>query len=95
LKEGFQFQKTKTGIDNISFKSKFNLVYFDAFAPDIQPELWTAEIFSKIYESMEAGGVLVTYSAKGSVKRALKSSGFKIESQPGAPGKREMTRAVK
>jgi tRNA U34 5-methylaminomethyl-2-thiouridine-forming methyltransferase MnmC len=73
----------------------FNLVYFDAFGPDVQPGLWTEEIFRKISFSMKNRGILVTYSAKGSVRRALMSSGFSVEKLPGPVGKREITRAVK
>jgi tRNA U34 5-methylaminomethyl-2-thiouridine-forming methyltransferase MnmC len=73
----------------------FHLVYFDAFGPDVQPELWTGENFRKIYLSLKKGGILVTYSAKGSVRRALKSAGFQVEKIPGPPGKREITRAFK
>ena len=73
----------------------FDLVYFDAFGPDVQPELWTENIFKKIYRSMKSGSILVTYSVKGSVKRALKSAGFTLEKLPGPPGKREITRATK
>lgn len=73
----------------------FNLVYFDAFAPDVQSELWTVDVFKKLYESMTENGILVTYSVKGVVKRALKSAGFKIEKLPGPIGKREILRAMK
>jgi tRNA U34 5-methylaminomethyl-2-thiouridine-forming methyltransferase MnmC len=74
---------------------KFNLVYFDAFGPDVQPGLWTESIFRKIFYSLKKGGILVTYSVKGSVRRALKNSGFSVEKIPGPTGKREITRAVK
>ena len=73
----------------------FDLVYFDAFSPDSQPELWTEDIFQKIFLSMGADSVLTTYSCKGIVKRALKSAGFQIEKLPGPPGKREFLRAEK
>ena len=73
----------------------YHLVYFDAFGPQVQPELWSREVFEKVAQSMKTGGVLVTYSAKGSVKRALKACGFVLEHPAGPPGKREMTRAVK
>lgn len=73
----------------------FNIVYFDAFSPESQPELWSKSLFEKIYESMTEQAVLVTYCAKGEVKRTLKKIGFFIESLPGPPGKREMTRATK
>lgn len=72
-----------------------DLVYYDAFGPRVQPELWTAEIFARIYSWMAPGGTLVTYCAKGQVKRDLKAVGFLVENLPGPPGKREMTRAIK
>lgn len=75
--------------------AQHNLIYFDAFGPRVQPDLWTEQVFQKMYDCLEEGGVLVTYCAKGSVKRALKAVGFTIESLPGPPGKREMTRAIK
>lgn len=74
---------------------QFNLVYFDAFAPDVQPNLWSEEVFAALYNQMQPEGILVTYCAKGSVKRAMKAAGFTIERLPGPPGKREMTRATK
>jgi tRNA U34 5-methylaminomethyl-2-thiouridine-forming methyltransferase MnmC len=73
----------------------YHLVYFDAFGPDTQPEMWTDEIFDKISNSMKPGAVLITYCAKGAVRRAMKSAGLKVEKLPGPPGKREITRAVK
>jgi tRNA U34 5-methylaminomethyl-2-thiouridine-forming methyltransferase MnmC len=75
--------------------STFNVIYFDAFAPDIQPELWTVEVFKKCYQSMKNNSVLMTYSAKGSVKRALKSAGFEVQNIKGPIGKREITKALK
>ena len=73
----------------------FDLIYFDAFGARVQPELWTEDIFSKMYASLRPGGILVTYSAKGSVRRALQYVGFKVERLPGPPGKREMLRGRK
>ncbi len=73
----------------------YHLVYFDAFGPDTQPELWTRDVFDKIFYSMKPGAVLVTYCAKGAVRRAMKEAGFTLEKLQGPPGKREMTRAVK
>lgn len=73
----------------------FACIFFDAFDPSKVPELWTAEAFSILYESLKPGGVLVTYSAKGVVRRNLKAAGFVVEKLPGPPGKREMTRALK
>jgi tRNA U34 5-methylaminomethyl-2-thiouridine-forming methyltransferase MnmC len=74
---------------------KFNLVYFDAFAPNAQPELWTTEIFTRLYNTLEEEGILVTYCSKGDVRRALIAAGFTVEKIPGPPGKREMLRAIK
>jgi len=73
----------------------FDVVYFDAFSPDVQPEMWAVSCFEKIYAAMKRGGVLTTYSCKGTVKRALIKAGFTIEKLPGPPGKREFLRAVK
>lgn len=73
----------------------FNLVYFDAFAPDVQAELWETDLFRKIYHSMTGGGTLVTYSARGAVRRSLIAAGFSVERLAGPSGKREMLRAVK
>lgn len=73
----------------------FDLVYFDAFAPQYQPEMWTVEVFEKIYNAMSQGATLTTYCCKGDVKRTLKSVGFRIEKIPGPKGKREMLRANK
>ena len=73
----------------------FDLVYFDAFAPNVQPELWSEDLFAKIYQSMKPKSVLVTYSTRGSVKTALKNIGFQLEKLPGPKGKREILRAKK
>jgi len=87
------FFKEKIDISVKMFSNKFDLVYFDAFAPEIQPNLWSESVFEKLYNSLNINGILVTYCAKGIVKRALKSVGFEVENLPGPPGKREMTRA--
>ncbi len=73
----------------------FDLVFFDAFAPDKQPEMWELTILQKITEAMKPNGIFVTYSAKGQLKRDLISLGLSVEKLPGPPGKREMTRAIK
>ena len=73
----------------------FDVVFFDAFSPESQPEMWKQSCFEKIFNGMRAGGVLTTYSSKGIVKRALKSAGFSVEKLPGPPGKREFVRAMK
>ena len=79
--------------DNIS--GNFDLIYFDAFGPDKQPEMWTKEVFRKISKITVSKGILVTYSAKGDVQRKLKQCGFDVVLIPGPPGKRQMIRAVK
>lgn len=74
---------------------EIDLVYFDAFAPDKQPEMWNQEIFNKLYERMSANGILTTYCAKGAVRRMMKEAGYSVDRIPGPPGKREMLRAQK
>jgi tRNA U34 5-methylaminomethyl-2-thiouridine-forming methyltransferase MnmC len=85
-------QKFFHEIDNID---EFNIIYFDAFGARVQPELWTEVIFEKMHDALKSDGILVTYAAKGSVRRALQSVGFTVERLPGPPGKREMLRAKK
>ncbi len=92
----FHLTKVQDSLEECSLPNEqFHLVYYDAFAPSAQPELWEEAIFSKIYASMQNKGILTTYCAKGSVKRTLKKVGFTIEKLPGPIGKREMTRAWK
>ena len=96
LQPFFQLQKQDGDLRTTPFApALFDLIYFDAFAPEAQPELWTEEIFSALYASLRPGGVLVTYCVKGRVRRALKAAGFAVEKKPGPPGKREITRAEK
>lgn len=71
----------------------FDLVYYDAFAPHAQPELWGPDIWERLYSMVNSNGVLVTYCAKGQVRRDMQAAGFKVERLPGPPGKREMLRA--
>ncbi len=93
--EGFRLRKLRSDFAKTKFSTIFDVVYWDAFAPDTQPELWTEEIFARVHAAMAPGGVIVTYSAKGDVRRAMKSAGFAVERLPGALGKRHMLRAVK
>jgi tRNA U34 5-methylaminomethyl-2-thiouridine-forming methyltransferase MnmC len=95
IRPHFTFKKQKLLFQEIDFPPQFDVIYFDAFAPNAQPELWEAPLLQKMYDALREKGVLVTYCAKGAVKRTLKSIGFTIESIQGPPGKREMTRAVK
>nr|WP_288932139.1 tRNA (5-methylaminomethyl-2-thiouridine)(34)-methyltransferase MnmD [uncultured Allomuricauda sp.] len=91
----FSLLKQKMDFKEIEEENLFNLIYFDAFGARVQPELWTEEIFLKMYHALEKGGILVTYAAKGSVRRAMQAVGFTVERLPGPPGKREMLRAIK
>lgn len=76
-------------------QEQYHIIFFDAFSPDFQPELWTTEIFTKLYDSMVPGGIFVTYSVKGTIVRAMKAAGFTTEKLPGPSGKRHVLRAVK
>lgn len=91
----FSLQKQQKCFEDITNKDQFDLIYFDAFGARVQPELWTETIFKIMYEALKDQGILVTYSAKGSVRRNMQKVGFKIEKLGGPPGKREMLRAVK
>jgi len=95
LSATFSVLKKQQRFQDISIKNQYDLIYFDAFGPRVQPELWTEEIFKKMYDSLKLNGILVTYSAKGSVRRAMIYVGFRVEKIPGPPGKREMLRGVK
>lgn len=92
---GFQLFKTKADIADFEAPEPADLVYFDAFAPNKQPELWTEDMFRKMAGKMAPGGILVTYCAKGAVRRAMQAAGLEVERLPGPPGKREMLRATK
>ena len=95
LSPTFRFEKQLKLFEEINFNNEFDIVYFDAFAPTSQPELWEESFLRKMYLALKPNGVLTTYCAKGVVKRTLKKIGFEIEALPGPPGKREMTRALK
>ena len=87
-----KFSITKHHISLLDFQSsvKFDLVYYDAFEPETQPELWTQEVFGKLFEWMNLNGVLTTYCCKGYVRRNMLGAGFEVSKVPGPPGKREM-----
>jgi tRNA U34 5-methylaminomethyl-2-thiouridine-forming methyltransferase MnmC len=96
INKSFSLTKIESDFRTICLKQNdYDVVFFDAFAPDVQPHLWSKEIFKKIYLSMRKGGVLTTYTVKGVVRRILKEVGFRVEKIPGPPGKREITRAWK
>ncbi len=91
----FTLHKLKADLLNLPAYPPVNLVYFDAFAPFAQPELWTKDVFEKLYSMMMPGGVLVTYCSKGDVRRAMQAAGFIVEKIPGPAGKREMLQGKK
>lgn len=97
ISEWFSFTRHLTRLQTFnSLKNKkFDLIYFDAFAPNKQPEMWTLEIFQKLFILLNPSGMLTTYCAKGQVKRNMKEAGFTIKSVKGPPGKREMTLGFK
>ena len=91
----FSLTKRKQFFQDIDDKECFDLIYFDAFGFDVQPELWSTAIFIKMYNALKVNGILVTYACRTSIKNAMKEAGFEVEKLPGAPGKREMLRAKK
>src|SRR5450759_3461405 len=91
----FNLNKIETDFTKIQLQDRYDLIYFDAFGPDKQPEMWTREIFNWIAAITNKRGILVTYSAKGEVKRNLRACGFDVTLLPGPPGKRQMISAVK
>ena len=91
----FRLLKQKRSILDLDAEQAYDLIYFDAFGPRTQPELWTLEVFDILFHACRQGGVLVTYCAKGQVRRDLLSTGFDVERLPGRPGKREMLRAIR
>ena len=95
ITEGFILKKISGDALKVNFGNGFDVVFFDAFSPEKQPELWDKRMFEKIYKVMNESGVLITYCAKGLVKRVLKLAGFKVERIPGPPGKRHMLRGIK
>ena len=95
INEFFLLNKVHGDLTEMSLQKKYNIIYFDAFAPDDQPELWTVNIFEKLYRATSNNGVLVTYCSKGIVKQALRAVGHKVERLAGPPGKRHMIRATR
>ena len=93
----FQLYKMFADITKCDWQIKkgFDIIYYDAFAPNKQEEMWVPEIFNRLFDMTKAGGILVTYSAKGEVRRRLAAAGYKMERLPGPPGKKEMLRGIK
>ena len=88
----FTLEKIESDFTEAIFKNQFDVVYFDAFSPEKQPEMWSQSLFEKIFAHCNPGAVLTTYCAKGVVRRAMQGAGFKVERLPGPPGKREILR---
>lgn len=95
ISPNFRIKKIDADFTNYIFEDKYDVIYFDAFSPEKQPEMWTEKMFRKLYLCSNEKAILTTYSCKGEVKRALKTAGFNIEKLPGPKGKREVLRAVK
>lgn len=91
----FTLLKKQQFFEDFNQVNQFDLIYFDAFGARVQPQLWTEFIFEKMFCALKNEGILVTYAAKGSVRRAMQSVGFIVDRLPGPPGKREMLRAIK
>ncbi|WP_026629594.1 tRNA (5-methylaminomethyl-2-thiouridine)(34)-methyltransferase MnmD [Dyadobacter alkalitolerans] len=95
LSENFTLRKEHSRLENFKSTEKFDVIYYDAFDPRAQPELWTAEIFSQVAAQTRQGGVLVTYSSKGIVKRALRAAGFEVQRHRGPGRKTHVLKAIK
>jgi len=95
LSDSYTLEKLQCSLLDFVPSGKYDLIFFDAFAPRVQPELWTKDVFDKIFNAMNPDGILVTYCSKGDVRRNMIAAGFTVEKVPGPPGKREMLRARK
>lgn len=95
IDKNFSLTKGQLMFEDFKEQEIADLIYFDAFGARVQPELWTEEIFGKMYDALKNNGIIVTYAAKGSVRRAMQAVGFIVERLPGPPGKREMLRGRK
>lgn len=95
LSPHFSLKKRQQQFEEITDSERFDLIYYDAFGARVQPELWTATMFRKMYNALSPGGILVTYASKSSARRAMLEVGFTVEKLPGPVGRREMLRATK
>ena len=95
ISDAFRLLKTNRNMEVYQALQKYDLIYFDAFGYRVQPELWSEGVFLNMYGALKDNGILVTYAAKGIVRRTLQKVGFTVERLPGPPGKREMLRALK
>lgn len=95
INDFFSIYKYHADFQDMRMEQQFNLIYYDAFNPDVQPHLWSKELLGQFYKALKPGGVLTTYCVKGIVKQALRANGFMLKRLPGPPGKRQMLRATK
>jgi tRNA U34 5-methylaminomethyl-2-thiouridine-forming methyltransferase MnmC len=95
MSPNFNLIKIKADFSSLSLQGGYDVIYYDAFSPDKQPELWTEEVFNRLYQHTNQLGVLTTYCAKGAVRRAMQTAGYDVERIRGPLGKREILRAVK
>ena len=95
IHEQFSFARIEVGLEEFQSEEKFDIIYYDAFGPRVEPGLWTLERMQQCFNLLNEGGVFVTYCAKGEVRRNLQAAGFVVERLAGPPGKREMLRGVK
>jgi tRNA U34 5-methylaminomethyl-2-thiouridine-forming methyltransferase MnmC len=95
LSPDFSFFKHQNDFASLNYSEQFDVIYFDAFGPRVQPELWTEAIFKSMFAAVSRKGVLVTYCSQGNARRAMTKVGFTVDRLPGPPGKRHMLRAVK
>ena len=95
ISDFFTLTKRQQYFNEIDDKNRFELIYFDAFGFQYQPELWSVEIFKKMFEALKPNGTLVTYACRGPIKRAMQEAGFTTKKLAGPPGKREMLKAEK
>ncbi|NDV47410.1 SAM-dependent methyltransferase [Paludibacter sp. 221] len=91
----FTLEKIQADFTKLQLTDSYDLIYFDAFSPEKQPEMWSQQIFDMLYRHANEGAVLTTYCSKGIVRRAMQAAGFFVERLPGPPGKREILRAIK
>ncbi len=95
IHEQFSFSRMEVGLEEFQSEEKFDIIYYDAFGPRVEPGLWTLERMQQCFNLLNEGGIFVTYCAKGEVRRNLQAAGFVVERLAGPPGKREMLRGVK
>jgi len=95
ISDNFQIKKVQAGFSDFQFEDNYDVIFYDAFAPDKQQEAWSQEIFNKIFQHTNPEGILTTYCAKGNIRRMMQTAGFLVERIPGPSGKREMLRATK